>query len=135
MMDDTLREQELQAEIERLKSALAGLLFGPELSKLSRNVHEITLAIGRLERHMTKALDTLTTEVSEAATVQASAITLLQGLSTQLKDALGDEKALQALSDQLDAQTQALATAVAANTPAAPDAPPADTPPTDTPTA
>ena len=69
---------------------------------------------------MTAELDRLTTEVSETRTVIDSAIVLIQGLKTRLDEAIasGDPAALTALSDALDADQQALADAVAANTPA-----------------
>ena len=72
------------------------------------------------------ALDTLTTEVTEATTVMASAATLIAGLKTSLDDAIaklnaGDNgAALDALSTSLDTSANALANAVAANTPAEP---------------
>jgi len=72
-------------------------------------------------------LTDLQTEVTQNTDVVASAVSLLNGLSQQLKDALAanDPAAVQALVDQLDANTATLADAVAANTPAAPGAPPA----------
>jgi hypothetical protein len=65
-------------------------------------------------------LDTLKTEVSETKTVMASAAALLSGLKAKLDEAIasGDPAALQALSDELNTETNALAAAVAANTPA-----------------
>jgi hypothetical protein len=88
------------------------LLLGPVLR-----------AINQLERKIMPALDTLTTEVSEATTVMQSAATLLTGLKTQLDEAIakleqGDNgEALNALSAQLDTESNSLAEAVAANTP------------------
>lgn len=51
-----------------------------------------------------------------------SAITLLQGLKAQLDAAIasGDPAAVQAVADNLGAETDKLAAAVAANTPSAP---------------
>lgn len=68
------------------------------------------------------AIDDLEAKVAAQETVEASAITLLQGLKTELDAALatGDTARLQALSAKIDTDTQALAAAVAANTPAAP---------------
>jgi hypothetical protein len=73
--------------------------------------------------------------VSENGDAVGSAIALLNGLSQALKDALAanDPAAIQALVDQLDAQTGDLATAVAANTPGA--AEPAPEPPVEEPPA
>lgn len=72
-------------------------------------------------------VDKLVTEVSETKTVQDSAITLLNGLSAIIADvkeqlaAQGiDNATLNQLATDLDANTNALADAVTANTPAAP---------------
>jgi len=67
-------------------------------------------------------LTTLTQEVQENQDAIASAVTLLNGLKAALDAAGTDPAALQALSDSLSANTDALAAAVAANTPAAPAA-------------
>ena len=58
--------------------------------------------------------------VATDTTVTASAITLLQGLAAQITAAAGDPAALDAIVQDLNANTTALAEAVAANTPAAP---------------
>lgn len=63
-------------------------------------------------------LNTLKTEVERTLTVEQSAITLIQGLASQLEAAKGDPVAIQALADQLNAQSSALAAAISANTPA-----------------
>ena len=69
---------------------------------------------------MAKAtLDDLQQKVNAETSVEQSAITLMQGLSEQLKAAQNDPAKIQALADQLDANQAALAAAVAANTPAA----------------
>ncbi len=67
------------------------------------------------------ALTTLQTEVAENKEVMSSAVVLLKGLKDKLDEAIasGDPAALKALSDELDANTNALAAAVTANTPAA----------------
>jgi len=72
---------------------------------------------------MSAELDRLTTEVSEATTVQQSAITLLNSLAQQIRDNANDPAKLNALADELDGSSNALAAAVEANTPAAPPAP------------
>lgn len=67
-------------------------------------------------------LDNLVTEVSETTTVQASAVTLLNGLSAIIADiraqlaAQGiDNETLNTLATNLDTSTNDLAAAVAAN--------------------
>lgn len=79
----------------------------------------------------------LTTEVEENATVIGSAVTLLNGFGGQLSalaaelEAAGvDATKVNDLRDQLDAQTTALAEAVAANTPAPAEPTPAEPTPT-----
>jgi hypothetical protein len=67
-----------------------------------------------------KELDDLQLEVQQVTEVEQSAITLIQGLSDQIKAAGTNPAALKALTDQLDASKTQLASAVAANTPAAP---------------
>ena len=71
---------------------------------------------------MAADLTALQNEVAQNGDVIASAVTLLQGLKAALDEALasGDPAAIQAVVDQLDAQTQSLADAVAANTPTTP---------------
>lgn len=66
----------------------------------------------------------LTAEVEREKTVGESAIALLNGFQTRLDEAiaadnLSDNTATAALAQSLRAQTDALAAAVAANTPAA----------------
>lgn len=64
-------------------------------------------------------LETLKSKVQETTTVEESAITLLNGLSAQLAASKTDPAAIQALADQLSAESASLAAAVTANTPAA----------------
>lgn len=75
---------------------------------------------------ITDALDALNAKVTALETVEASAITLLQGLKAALDAALalGDPVAIAAavqdVANKLDADAAALAAAVAANTPGGP---------------
>jgi hypothetical protein len=66
------------------------------------------------------ALTDLQAAVAAESTAVASAVTLLGGLKAALDAAIasGDPAALQQLSNDIGAQTKALADAVAANTPA-----------------
>jgi len=61
-------------------------------------------------------------KVDAEKTVEDSIVTLLTSVSQQLKDAIAsnDPAAMQAIADELDANTAALSAAVTANTPAAP---------------
>lgn len=85
-------------------------------------------ATKRLEEAELVTLAELKAKVEAEATVVNSAVTLINGLSQQLKDALAagaDPAAIQAIADELDAQSAALASAVAANTIAEPTPEPA----------
>jgi hypothetical protein len=93
-------------------------------------IDEILLAIGKQTRQLYKlteeekqmALDLsgLTVEVTNNTDVVGSALALIQGLADELTAAAGDPAAVAALADTLRANNQALADAVAANTPVAP---------------
>lgn len=65
-------------------------------------------------------LSVLTSEVTNNTDVVNSAVALIAGLADQIQAAATDPAAVQALADNLRANNQALASAVAANTPAAP---------------
>ncbi len=85
---------------------------------------EFLLLILKQLKQMSQILDDLTAKVEQNTTVTQSAITLLTGLKSSLdeeiqllKDAQVDTTGLQALSDKLGTNTQALADAVSANTP------------------
>ena len=60
--------------------------------------------------------------IASQSTVEDSVVALLSQVSQQLKDAQAqnDPAAVQAVIDQIDANTQKLTDAVTANTPAAP---------------
>lgn len=107
---------------------VAGLAArGCLLVKFEHHIHwhdaehkEIKRALGRIMA----LLDDLTAKVSALTTVVGSATTLLDGIKAQLDAALalGDPAAIiagvQSLANELGADTQALADAVARNTPA-----------------
>lgn len=80
---------------------------------------------------MNETLQHLTAQVERLITVDESAIALIQGLKEQLDEAIdtGDMDEVQALSDRIGESTDALAAAVAANTPAAPTEPVPTDPP------
>ena len=64
-------------------------------------------------------LDDLLAKVQAEKTVEDSLMTLLTNVSQQLKDAKSDPVKIQAIADQIDANTKKMADAVTANTPAA----------------
>lgn len=100
-------------------------------------LREISRRLARIEQRLDEQLETLvqvqtegaaimtdlsviTEEVAQNGDAIGSAVALLGNLSQQIRDLSTDPAALQALADQLDANTQQLAEAVVANTPAAP---------------
>lgn len=99
----------------RLASALAGVEETASLAQFI--IKEIQI--------MSQQLADLQAQVAANNTVVGSALTLIQGLRAQLDAAGTDPAALAALSASLKATDDALAAAVAANTPATPVAPPA----------
>lgn len=73
---------------------------------------------------MNSTLDALTAQVHANTSVIQSANLLINGIAQRIADAGVDLAKLQALTDELKAQDASLSSAVAANTPAAPAAPP-----------
>ena len=72
---------------------------------------------------MSQAMDDLEAQVAANADVVSSAVTLIQGIAAQLAAAGTDPAKLKALQDSLKSSDDALAAAVAANTPAEPPTP------------
>lgn len=72
---------------------------------------------------MSEQIDRLSSDVSQNTTVIGSAVTLLGNLSAQIRSLQNDPAALAKLADDLEANSNALAQAVAENTPAAPAEP------------
>jgi peptidoglycan hydrolase CwlO-like protein len=67
---------------------------------------------------MATELENLRQQVQQNNNVIQSAVTLINGIADRVRQAQTDPGALQALADNLASQDQALAQAVAANTPA-----------------
>jgi hypothetical protein len=80
----------------------------------------LNLVNQKLEMIMS-VMDDLKASVQRNSDAESSVVTLLQGISQQLKDAqaANDPAAIQAVITQIDANTAAAAAAVVANTPAA----------------
>lgn len=126
-----------QAQLDRIEGALVQLL------RLS------TREFSTIERHQTMTdytLDDIIANAEAEKTEVDSLITLTAGLKTQLEAALNGEPISPAgharfnkIFADIQAQRDAIAAAVIANTPSAPaepepDAPPVDTPPPNPPT-
>src|SRR4051812_22943890 len=74
---------------------------------------------------MATLLDNLKASVERNNNLERSAIQLIQGLAAQVRAAGTDPMALRQLAEALDSQSDSLAAAISANTPAI--TPPADT--------
>lgn len=91
---------------------------------IARMLDKIFSAVNDLKQEITKMAGELTSlqaAVQKNTDAEESAITLLQGLKAALDAAIasGDPAALTALSTSIGAETDKLAAAVVANTPAA----------------
>lgn len=91
-----------------------------DLEQQVRDLTRLTRLLNAQEHIIMADLSTLADSVAANGDVVDSAITLLNGLYEQLQAAGTDPAAIAALADELKAQTDALAAAVAANTPVAP---------------
>lgn len=83
-------------------------------------IERLLLQILNEVKRMDPKLAALQAEVTNAQTVELSAITLIQGLAAAVKAAGTDPVQLAAIVQQLQTNDAALAAAVAANTVAAP---------------
>lgn len=98
---------------------------------LHKKLDDIIHLLHRLlekENRIMADLTALTAQVQANTDAEASAITLLNGLSAQLAAVATDPVKVAELATSLKASADALAAAVVANTPAAPPAPPAPAP-------
>jgi hypothetical protein len=73
----------------------------------------------RKEHIMSQELDALSAQVQANEDLEASAITLIQGIAEQLAAAKEDPAKIQELADNLKASAANLSAAIVANTPAA----------------
>lgn len=98
-----------------------------------RDLNECLSRIINMQEILMSALDDLKAEVERNTSLEQSAVTLIQGIAQQLKDALAanDPVALQDLTTKLSSSADALAAAITANTPAPPPVkPPTEETPT-----
>ena len=91
-------------------SLLRGIWF--ELQHLNQNLELLRIQ----EKRMTQATDNLATAVQRETSVVSSVTTLISGLAAQIKATSSDPQ-VQALADQINANSDTLANAVTANTP------------------
>jgi K+-transporting ATPase c subunit len=84
------------------------------LQRLNRNLELLRIQ----EKRMTQATDNLAAAVRRETDVVSSVTTLISGLAAQIKATSADPQ-VQALAEQINANSDTLASAVSANTPAA----------------
>ena len=82
------------------------------LQPISSKLDEIL----RGERKMSAQLDALQAQVEQNTNLEASAVTLIEGLAAQIADAANDPVQIAALSAKLQTSATALAAAITANT-------------------
>ena len=95
-------------------------------------VNNLKLELRNLMSVMQDSIDAMKAEVTRQSTVVASVKTLIDGFIAAAEEAKDDPVEMQALLDGFKANTEALAAAVPANTPAPPveePAPPTEEPP------
>lgn len=91
---------------------------GDKLDHIIRQNDLILASLNFMERQMSAELDAVKAAVQKNTDAENSAITLLQRLSQLITDNINDKPALQQLAADINAQADALAAAVTANTPA-----------------
>lgn len=89
------------------------------LDLFKSNLDEILDHIESKGEEINMTLDQLQQKVQRNTEVSASAVTLIQGIAQQLRDAQGNPALIAQLADQLDQSANTLAEAVTANTPSA----------------
>ena len=106
-MIDPMLGQQIIHHINRLEQ---------KITQLSARISELTVGVEVM------ALDTsaLEAEISENTDVVASASSLMTTLAEEIRATAGDPAKVAELANRLDQNNQALATAVATNTPAQP---------------
>ena len=97
----------------------------PEFESIEHKLDKILNILDSIfsqEQSIMADLSALTSQVEQNSTVEASAVTLIQGLASQITAAGTDPVAIASLVTQLNTSAAGLAAAIAANTPAAPAA-------------
>lgn len=114
---DRRQPQPSTTYVEQIPTSVASALS--ILTDEVRKLRGLVIRLLSAEEQVMATLDDLKTQVESNVSVEASAITLIKGIAQQLADAGADPAKLAALQDQLKSSADALAAAVAANTPAA----------------
>ena len=93
-----------------------------QLGQVLANQKTILARLGSMETKIMATIADIETEVTNETTVDQSVLTLVQGLVAQVEANKNDPAKLDALLAKMKANSQSLADAVVANTPAAPSA-------------
>lgn len=95
---------------------LRGKRIEDKLDHLATYIDNEFDIVKRRLKDMREATARLIREVEETKDANTSLITLVQGLSQQIRESIGDEAELNRIADDLDAEQARIAEAVAANT-------------------
>ena len=85
-----------------------------------KKLENLLFAIATTEKEEAMTLAQLKVQVEKNTAIEESAVSLINGIAQQLKNAANDPAAIQALADELTQSGTDLAAAITANTPAAP---------------
>jgi Mg2+ and Co2+ transporter CorA len=120
----------IQMGLDEFIYSLFGAVTKPVMAKLDQidsrlkhiesGMHRLlgmSLGESKRDEKMAKSLDRLMQEVQENRDAVGSVETLVAGLAQQIRDAGGDEDALNKLADELDQNSNRLGRVVADNTP------------------
>lgn len=90
------------------------------MRRADKNIYELLHEINYKVNYIMATLQDIVLDVQQESDLDDSIITLLSGISQQLKDAQAqnDPAAIQAVINQIDANKKKLSDAVTANTPA-----------------
>jgi uncharacterized membrane protein affecting hemolysin expression len=90
-----------------------------QLNRIEVKLDALLTKVTTMSTQISANLQALMTQVAQNTSVEASAVTLIQGIASELSAALAnsDDAALPALVTQLQNSAAALGAAVAANTP------------------
>jgi uncharacterized coiled-coil DUF342 family protein len=92
--------------------------FIETLEGIEERLAALQTQLGKVETMAAKEFDELAAQIEENAGVEDSALQLIQGIAAQLDAAKNDPAQLAAMASRLRSSADALAAAVAANTPA-----------------
>jgi hypothetical protein len=95
------------------------MFWSDQLNRIEAKLDALMQKVNTMSVQISANLAALMAQVAQNTSVEASAVTLIQGIASQLSAALAnsDDAALPALVEQLNTSAVALGAAVSANTP------------------